>query len=122
MKTEIERKFLLANDSWRIEAGAGMVCKQAYLVSTIDRSVRVRIIGEYAYITIKGTTGSSITRLEYEYEIPMTDAEIIFSTICQPGKIEKTRYEIRVGDHTWEIDEFHGDNTGLVVAEIELNS
>ncbi len=119
MATEIERKFLLANDSWREQADVGMAYCQGYLVGSRLASVRVRIQGERAFINIKSAT-ISITRQEYEYEIPVTEAREMLDTLCEKPLVEKTRYRIAQGKHTWEIDEFHGENQGLIVAEIEL--
>ncbi len=121
MNLEIERKFLVKDDSWKNNAGEGVLYKQAYLISNPDRSVRIRRTGDGAFITIKGPTTTGGSKLEYEYEIPVSDTDVLF-TLCQDGSIEKTRYEVLVGDHTWEIDVFGGLNEGLVVAEIELTS
>lgn len=120
MKQEIERKFLLTNDTWR-NGLTGTAYKQAYLSNNPDRVVRIRIAGDKGFITIKGKPApKSISRPEYEYEIPLEDAEYLYANLCEPGKIEKTRYLYEFKGHTWEIDEFHGENEGLVVAEIEL--
>ena len=95
---------------------------QAYLSSNPDRTVRVRIKGDKGFITIKGKSNSNgTTRLEWEREISLMDAETLLS-ICESGTIDKIRYEIEVGNHTYEVDEFFGDNEGLIVAEIELKS
>lgn len=121
MATEIERKFLVRDDSWRAEADAGIVMRQGYLIGAEKASVRVRVSGEHAYLNIKSAT-LGVQRQEYEYEIPLSDAEEILDTLCQRPLIEKTRYHVRHGGHTWEIDVFEGDNAGLVVAEIELGA
>ena len=118
MGHEIERKFLLANDGWR--AGAeGKVYRQGYLQTAVERNVRVRTIGERGFLTIKSQT-SGITRLEFEYEIPIADADEILDDLCERPLIEKTRYKVEHAGLVWEIDEFAGDNAGLVVAEVEL--
>lgn len=122
MKQEIERKFLVTNDSWR-SGLIGKAYKQAYLSNNPERTVRVRIAGSQGFLTIKGKPApGSIARSEYEYEIPVEDAEYLYANLCEPGKIEKTRYLYEFKGHTWEIDEFHGENQGLIVAEIELTS
>jgi adenylate cyclase len=117
MGQEIERKFLVKGESWR--AGAGMVIRQGYLHNEIEGTVRIRTKGERAYLTIKGST-TGITRLEFEYEIPVEEANQILDELCLKPLIEKTRYEVHLGGFKWEIDEFLGENDGLVVAEIEL--
>lgn len=119
MGTEIERKFLIASDAWRC-AGDGERFQQGYLSVDPERTVRIRLAGERARLTIKGRTVGA-TRPEFEYDIPVEDARQLLS-LCIPPLIEKTRYRLRSGRHTWEIDEFHGCNAGLVVAEVELES
>lgn len=119
MNIEIERKFLLKNDNWR-EGAVGVHYKQAYLNEKGDNTVRVRIEGEKAKLTIKGKS-SNISRLEFEYDIPMTDAEALF-TLAKTPIVEKYRYKIMYAGNCWEVDEFLGLNRGLVVAEIELES
>jgi len=124
MSIEIERKFLLANDDWRTQADNGVVMRQGYLnnVSFDNKqksSVRVRIAGELANLNIKGAT-LGITRQEYEYAIPLSDAHELLGTLADGPLIEKTRYHVQHEAHIWEIDVFTGDNQGLVVAEIEL--
>ncbi|NRB40732.1 MAG: CYTH domain-containing protein [Pseudomonadales bacterium] len=119
MALEIERKFLVKNDSWK----AGLkptIFKQAYLNSEPDRTVRVRIAGEEAFLTIKSKT-TGISRQEFEYAIPVHEAEQLLK-LCETPALEKNRYFLKAGDLTWEIDEFLGLNAGLVVAEIELDS
>jgi adenylate cyclase len=117
MGQEIERKFLVKGTSWRNENGTSI--RQGYLHNEIDGTVRVRTKGERAYLTIKGGT-TGITRLEFEYEIPLEEANEILDELCQKPLIEKIRYEVEVNGSKWEIDEFLGENAGLVVAEIEL--
>lgn len=119
MNIEIERKFLLKNDNWR-EGAVGVHYKQAYLNEKGDNTVRVRIEGEKAKLTIKGKS-SNISRLEFEYDIPMEDAEALF-TLAKTPIVEKFRYKIMYAGNCWEVDEFLGMNRGLVVAEIELES
>ncbi len=119
MNIEIERKFLMADDSWRAEAGEGVHYAQGYL-NKKGNTVRVRVAGEKGYLTIKSKT-QSFTRLEFEYQIPLGDANAMLE-LSQTPIVEKYRYKIKRGNHTWEIDEFLGDNKGLIVAEIELRS
>ena len=119
MGTEIERKFLIASDDWRRD-GQGERFQQGYLSVEPDRTVRVRLAGERAQLTIKGRTIGA-TRPEFEYDIPVEDARQLLS-LCIPPLIDKTRYRLPSGAHTWEVDEFHGVNAGLVVAEVELAS
>lgn len=118
MGTEIERKFLLKNDEWRSLA-VGTLYRQGYIACDRGRTVRVRVIGKEAYLTIKGTTKGT-SRPEYEYPIPLEDALEMLDTLCQPPLIEKTRYKIKFGGLVWEIDEFGGENQGLIIAEVEL--
>ncbi len=116
MPLEIERKFLVKGNDWKIDHGVWI--SQGYLNRDKERTVRVRIAGENAFLTVKGlNTGT--TRQEFEYEIPVADAEQLLK-ICEGSLIEKTRYKVDHADMTWEIDEFHGVNEGLVIAEIEL--
>lgn len=120
MGTEIERKFLLVGDSWRALA-KGTKYRQGYLNSTKERVVRVRTIDDKGYLTIKGiTTGA--TRVEYEYDIPENDATAMLDDLCEQPIIEKNRYKIDFAGFIWEVDEFFGENQGLVVAEVELES
>jgi CYTH domain-containing protein len=120
MGVEIERKFLLANDGWRGQ-GIPTRMRQGYMVVDAVRTVRVRIEGERAVITIKGqSTGAS--RGEWEYEIPMADATELLDGLCEQPQVEKIRHRIEHAGHTWEVDEFLGLNAGLVVAEIELDA
>lgn len=120
MATEIERKFLLKNDSWKHNADQGTEYSQGYLVGSKHASVRVRVQGEKAFINIKSAT-IDITRQEFEYEIPLADANELLTSLCEQPLISKTRYHVQHANHVWEIDVFKGENDGLVVAEIELN-
>ena len=120
MGMEIERKFLVRNNSWRVLA-SGTQYRQGYLNSAKERTVRVRTIDDKGFLTIKGiTTGAS--RTEYEYEIPAADADAILSDLCEKPLIEKSRYKIDYEGFVWEVDEFFGENQGLIVAEVELES
>lgn len=118
---EIERKFLVAGD-FRGEVSGASRIKQGFLSSVPGRTVRVRVRGDKGYLTVKGPA-QGLTRFEWEKEIPAEEAELLLR-LCEPGMIDKTRYLVPSTDgrHTWEVDEFHGDNEGLVVAEIELSS
>ena len=117
MGQEIERKFLVIGDAWRTDNGIHI--RQGYLHSNVNGTVRVRTKGKRAYLTVKGGL-IGITRMEFEYEIPLEDANDILDKLCQKPLIEKIRHEIHMDGFTWEIDEFLGENVGLVVAEIEL--
>ena len=121
MGIEIERKFLLKDDSWRTEASAPVRYRQGYLSRGDKSSVRVRIEGDEAFPNIKEAT-LGIRRQEYQYPIPFDDAQRLLNDLCHKPLIEKDRYFIKRGQHTWEIDEFFGDNQGLIVAEVELRS
>jgi len=120
MATEIERKFLVRDDSWRVGA-EGTVYRQGYLSTELERNVRVRLIGERGLLTVKGRA-SGVSRLEFEYEIPFADASKLLDELCLEPLIEKTRFKVQHAGLLWEIDEFAGDNVGLVVAEVELES
>lgn len=120
MGTEIERKFLLKDTSWRDGADAGTRFRQGYLIGAERASVRVRIEGEHANLNIKSAT-LGVQRQEFEYPIPLADAEELLDTLCEQPQIAKTRYHVPFGQHLWEVDVFEGDNAGLVVAEIELS-
>jgi len=117
MAIEIERKFLVRDDSWR-DGTVGTEYRQGYLAVTPHCSVRVRVADDQAWLTIK-SGDSGPRRHEYEYPVPLRDADGLLA-LCQPVVISKTRYLVACGAHRWEIDEFHGENSGLVVAEIEL--
>ncbi len=119
MATEIERKFLLKDDSWMQSVHDKDEIRQAYLSNKGPASVRVRIFGKQANINIKSRT-IGISRAEYEYPIPLIDAEAIMLSLCGDRQISKTRHYLRFAGHLWEIDVFSGDNQGLTVAEIEL--
>ena len=120
MALEIERKFLV-RDTAIIDTLAGERLTQGYLSHDKNATVRVRIAGDSAWLTIKGKTEGA-TRSEFEYAIPVDDARTMLDTLCGQGVIDKTRYRLPQGELCWEIDVFHGDNDGLVVAEIELPS
>lgn len=117
MGQEIERKFLVRSDAWRAEADNGKRYRQGYLGR--NPTVRVRLEGDDGKLTIKGARRGA-ARPEYEYDIPAKDAEAMFA-LCTGSIVDKTRYRVLVSDHVWEVDVFHGDNDGLVVAEIELS-
>jgi adenylate cyclase len=117
MAVEIERKFLVREDTW-MDGATGVRIAQGYLSLDPARSVRVRLAGENAWLTVKGAP-SGIHRAEFEYPIPADDARALLE-ICLPSVIDKTRYRIHFGGHLWEIDVFHGANEGLVLAEVEL--
>jgi CYTH domain-containing protein len=117
---EIERKFLVRNDNWRSLA-QGTLYRQGYLASKKERTVRVRVAGDRGYLTIKGPV-IGIARTEFEYEIPFDDANRMLDELCEKPIIEKIRRKISFRDHIWEVDEFLGENEGLVVAEVELQN
>lgn len=122
MAIEIERKFLVKSEDFKTSAYNVITIKQGYLSSNPSRSVRIRIKGEKAFITIKGKSNENGTvRFEWEKEIDKSDAESLLR-LCEPGIIEKNRYEVNNGRFIFEVDEFFGENTGLIVAEIELTS
>ena len=118
MPSEIEHKYLVLKEVWK-PSRSGVLYRQGYLSSTKERVVRVRIAGDRAYLTVKGPT-TGVTRLEFEYPIPIDDAATMLDRLCERPLIEKTRYREEFEGHRWEIDQFHGDNSGLVIAEIEL--
>lgn len=120
MGIEIERKFLLANDNWRGK-DEGHRYRQGYLNSEKGRTVRVRTVDETGFVTIKGPSNGGV-RLEYEYPIPYQDALEMLDRLCLKPLIDKQRYRIDYQGFIWEVDEFYGENEGLVVAEIELQS
>ncbi len=119
MAQEIERKFLVTGDAWR-ELAEGTMYRQGYLSTVEDRTVRVRTVGAKGYLTVKGITVGA-TRTEFEYEIPVADADTMLDELCIRPLIEKTRHKIPFDGLVWEVDEFAGDNDGLVVAEVELS-
>lgn len=118
MAQEIERKFLVAGASWK-DGATGTLIRQGYLSSVKERTVRVRVAGGKAFLTIKGVN-RGVTRTEFEYPIPVDDAEAMLDALCGRPLIEKTRWVVPFKGFTWEVDEFHGENAGLVVAEVEL--
>ena len=120
MAKEIERKFLVKSDAWR-KLAEGTLYRQGYLNSIKERTVRIRTVGNEAFLTIKGLTVGA-TRSEYEYPIPMADCNAMLDTLAEKPIIEKKRYKIKKDGLTWEVDEFFGDNQGLIVAEVELQS
>lgn len=121
MGIEIERKFRVEKDSWRHHATSSTPFRQGYLSTDAERNVRVRTQGPKAVLTLKGK-GDGLVRLEFEYAIPLDEAGQVLDALCLKPLIEKTRHEVRHAGLLWEIDEFHGDNEGLVVAEVELES
>lgn len=118
MTIEIERRFLLKNDDWKLEASAPQVLQQGYLSVEKERTIRVRIIDDKAWLTLKGYI-SDVSRSEFEYEIPLAHAQQMMETMC-PFKMEKHRYRVEFKGFVFEIDEYFGDNAPLVVAEVEL--
>jgi adenylate cyclase len=120
MGHEIERKFLVRGDAWRVDA-TRCAYRQGFLSTEPERTVRVRVAGDRAWLTIKGISVGA-RRDEYEYEIPRDDASRLLDTLCKRPLIEKVRHTLLVGDHSWEVDVFEGDNAGLVVAEVELSA
>lgn len=119
---EIERKFLVASDKFKNEAFTKHEIAQGYLNSNPERTVRIRIKGESGFLTIKGKSNETgVSRLEWETEIALAEAKPLLA-LCEKGVIHKTRYEVKVGKHVFEVDEFHGDNEGLLIAEIELSA
>ncbi|KJV07738.1 CYTH domain-containing protein [Methylocucumis oryzae] len=119
MALEIEHKFLLANDSWRQHVSHSVRYRQGYLSSAVTSSIRVRVSAEHAWLNIKSATIGTC-RHEYEYPIPLTDANEMLDNLCLKPLIEKTRHFVNIDGFQWEIDEFEGVNQGLCVAEIEL--
>ena len=122
MPQEIERKFLVRGDSYKQQSFGSSRIVQGYICSARGRTVRVRIRGDRGYLTIKGVSDAAgMTRYEWEREVPLTEAEELMK-LCEPGVVDKTRYLVRAGSHVFEVDEFYGDNAGLVVAEVELSA
>ena len=125
MGIEIERKFLLKNDEWKTQVTETHVIKQGYLQSGLDKSqkssVRIRISDDRANINIK-SVDLTMVRQEFEYEIPLQDAEQMIRTLCGDVVVEKTRYHVPYASHLWEVDVFEGENSGLRMAEVELGS
>ena len=118
MGIEIERKFLLKSDRWR-SLGDRIFYQQGYLLIDKSRTVRIRTIKEKGFVTIKGAA-TGYSRSEFEYEIPIEDAKLILNILCEKPLIEKYRTKIEINEITWEVDEFVGENDGLVIAEVEL--
>ena len=122
MALEIERKFLVKDDSYKVMAFSSSRIAQGYICSARGRTVRIRIRDEKGYLTIKGPSDSAgLGRYEWEKEIPLEDARELMK-LCEPGIIDKTRYLVQSVNHIFEVDEFYGDNEGLVIAEVELKS
>lgn len=122
MSQEIERKFLVKDSSYKDMAFSSSKIIQGYICSDRGRTVRVRIRNEKGFLTIKGaSTDNGLSRYEWEHEIPVEEAHELMK-LCQSGMIDKTRYLVKSGKHTFEVDEFYGENEGLVVAEVELDS
>ncbi len=119
---EIERKFLVRGDDYKRQARSSSHIRQGYICSGRGRTVRVRLRDAVGYLTIKGPSlDGGLSRYEFEKEITKDEAEHLFA-LCEPGVIDKTRYLVDYGQHTFEVDEFHGDNDGLVMAEVELDA
>ncbi len=119
---EIERKFLVTSEAFKKEAFTQNRIAQGYLNSVSGRTVRVRIKGDKGFLTIKGASNESgLSRFEWEKEIPVDEAKELLK-LCEKGVIDKTRFEVKIGNHVFEVDEFYGENEGLIVAEIELKS
>jgi len=122
MSVEIERKFLVKNDDFKLESYSKKYLKQGYLNTDKNRTVRIRISDKTAFITIKGKSNNAgTTRFEWEKEIQMQEAEALL-LLCEPSIVEKTRYLVKAEPHTFEVDVFAGDNKGLIIAEIELKN
>ncbi len=120
MGTEIERKFLVRGDGWR-KGARGERFRQGYLTTDPERTVRVRVAGDRALLTVKGPS-RGLVRAEFEYPIPMADAHAMLDALCLAPLIEKVRYRVEYAGRVWEVDEFLGDNHGLVLAEVELDA
>ncbi len=119
MAIEVEHKFLLRDESWRRSIDRSTHYRQGYLHSDANSSIRIRVSNEKAWLNIKSATLGN-QRHEYEYAIPLDEANEMLNTLCRKPLIEKVRHLVKVGQHVWEIDEFEGDNQGLIVAEVEL--
>lgn len=119
MAQEIERKFLVKDDSWRSQS-QGVLYRQGYLTADPHLAIRVRIAADEAWLTIKGAT-VGVSRAEYDYPIPLNDAQEMLDHLCEKPLIEKYRYRLNAGEITWEIDAFLGENQGLIIAEVELH-
>ena len=122
MAQEIERKFLVTDTSYREQSFSHSRIQQGYISSSPESTVRVRIRDDKGYLTIKGTSNKSgLSRYEWEKEIPIAEAEELMQ-LCKPGRIDKTRFLVRSKNHVFEVDEFYGENEGLVMAEVELRT
>lgn len=122
MAVEIERKFLVNKELWEnVKPDEGQRISQGYLLKSLEKTIRVRTKGEKGYLTIKGASVNHISRAEYEYEIPLEEAQAMLDKFC-PKKIDKVRYTIEVTGKVWEVDEFSDPNPGLILAEIELTA
>jgi adenylate cyclase len=121
MGLEIERKFLIGNAAWQAGVESQAHIMQGYLANNANATVRVRVKGDQAFLTVKGA-GLGISRSEYEYPIPVADAEAMLRDLAVFPPIDKMRYRVRVGSHVWDLDVFGGENEGLVMAEVELSS
>ncbi len=122
MALEIERKFLVKNDAYKLASYKNTRIVQGFLSSVPERTVRIRIKGDQGFITVKGLGNKSgVSRYEWEKEISVNEANELLS-ICEPGVIEKTRFDVVFENHTFEVDEFYKENEGLVIAEVELSS
>lgn len=122
MAVEIERKFLVQSDAFKTKAFNSYYIKQGFLNSHAERTVRVRIKKDKGFLTVKGKSSSDgLSRFEWEKDIAVDEAESLLK-LCEKGIIDKTRYEVKAGSHIFEIDEFYGENEGLIIAEVELNS
>lgn len=120
MSVEIERKFLVTKDEYR-KLGKAVFCRQGYLLNKPDCTVRVRVIHDKGFLTVKGAA-QGFSRPEFEFEISLSDAEKILNELCSKTLIEKKRYHIELNGFMWHVDEFEGKNKGLVIAEVELQS
>ena len=122
MAIEIERKFLVSSLEFKKDAHLNSKIKQGFLNRDPMRTVRVRLKNQSGFLTVKGQSSENgMSRYEWEKEISKVDAESLL-LLCEEGTIDKTRYEISIGEHLFEVDEFHGDNSGLIIAEVELNT
>lgn len=119
MGVEIERKFLVKDDRWR-NLAPGELYRQGY-IPTVESTVRIRVVNDRGFITIKGMS-QGISRAEFEYEIPVSDAAQMLDTLCKSPLIEKYRHKIELNGLVWEVDEFLGENRGLIIAEVELRN
>ena len=121
MAIEIEHKFRLSGDGWRRQIRSSTLLRQGYLANTARASVRVRLAGDGAWLSVKAMTPGR-SRAEYEVPVPADDARAMLDTLCEGSLIEKWRHIVRYEGHKWEIDEFLGENAGLIVAELEVDS